>query len=98
MTGLRVALQRFAGFVGNVMVGRSGLFAGALRELVAQGGGYEPSRHLATGNRTFSASPELLEVIRAGSEDSLESVLGRGEDVFIGPWMVAEGTSSLDIS
>jgi hypothetical protein len=31
----RVALQRFAGFVRNVMVGRSGLSAEALRELVA---------------------------------------------------------------
>jgi uncharacterized protein (DUF1697 family) len=93
-----VALQRFAGFVRNVMVGRSRLSAEALRELVAQGGGHEPGRHLATGNPTFSASPELLEVIRAGIEDSLESVLGRREDVFIGPWMVAEGTSSLNIS
>jgi uncharacterized protein (DUF1697 family) len=93
-----VALQRFAGFVRNVMVGGRRLCAEALRELVAQGGGHEPGRHLATGNLTFSALPELLEVIRAGIEDSLESVLGRRDDVFVGPWMVAEGTSSLNIS
>jgi len=79
----RVALQRFAGFVRNVMVGRNGLSAEVLRELVAKAGGHDPRSHLATGNLTFSASPELLEVIRAGIEDSVESVLGRREDVFI---------------
>jgi len=79
----RVALQRFAGFVRNVMVGRNGLSADVLLELVAKAGGHEPRSHLATGNLTFSASPKLLEVIRAGIEDSIESVLGRREDVFI---------------
>ena len=78
-----MALQRFAGFVRNVMVGRNGLSAEVLRELVAKAGGHDPRSHLATGNLTFSASPELLEVIRAGIEDSVESVLGRREDVFI---------------
>jgi uncharacterized protein (DUF1697 family) len=79
----RVALQRFAGFVRNVMVGRNGLSAEVLRELVAKAGGHDPRSHLATGNLTFSASPELLELIRAGIENSLESVLGRREEVFI---------------
>src|SRR5664280_597314 len=79
----RVALQRFAGFVRNVMVGRNGLSAEVLLELVAKAGGHEPRSHLATANLTFSASPELLEVIRAGIEDSIESVLGRREDVFV---------------
>ena len=69
----RVALQRFAGFVRNVMVGRNGLSAEVLRELVVQAGGHEPRSHLATGNLTFSASPELQEVIRAGIEDSIEN-------------------------
>jgi uncharacterized protein (DUF1697 family) len=79
----RVAQQRFAGFVRNVMVGRNGLSAEVLRELVAKAGGHDPRSHLATGNLTFSASPELLEVIRAGIEDCVESVLGRRENVFI---------------
>jgi uncharacterized protein (DUF1697 family) len=78
-----MALQRFAGFVRNVMVGRNGLSAEVLRELVAEAGGHDPRSHLATGNLTFSASPELLELIRAGIEKSLESVLGRREEVFI---------------
>ena len=79
----RVVPQRFAGFLRNVMVGRNGLSAEVLREFVAQAGGHQPRSHLATGNLTFSASPELLEVIRAGIEDSIESVLGRREEVFI---------------
>ena len=79
----RVAVQRFAGFVRNVMIGRNGLSAEVLLELVARAGGHEPRSHLATGNLTFSASPELLEVIRAGIEDSVELVLGRRENVFI---------------
>ena len=79
----RVVPRRFAGFVRNVMVGRNGLSAEVLLELVAKAGGHEPRSHLATGNLTFSASPELLEVIRAGIEDSVDSVLGRRENVFI---------------
>ena len=65
------------------MVARNGLSAEVPREFVAQAGGQQPLSHLATGNLTFSASPELLEVIRAGIEDSIEFVLGRREDVFI---------------
>jgi len=78
-----VALPRFTAFVRNVMVGRNGLSAEILREIVADAGGGEPRNHLSTGNLTFSASTESLELIRAGIEVSIESVIGRREDVFI---------------
>jgi hypothetical protein len=71
----RVALQRFVGFVRNVMVGRNGLSAEVLLELVAKAGGHEPRSHLATGNLTFSASPELLEV-RGSKTPSSQSWAG----------------------
>jgi uncharacterized protein (DUF1697 family) len=78
-----VALPRFTAFVRNVMVGRNGLSAEVLREIVADAGGGGPRNHLSTGNVTFSASDESLQVIRAGIEESIESVIGRREDVFI---------------
>jgi uncharacterized protein (DUF1697 family) len=78
-----VGSWRFAAFVRNVMVGRNGLSADVLREMAAHAGGREPRNHLVTGNVTFSASIESLEGIQAGIEESIESVLGRREGVFV---------------
>jgi uncharacterized protein (DUF1697 family) len=75
--------QRFVAFVRNIMVGRNGLTADALRQMVAAAGGHEPRSHLATGNLTFTASAPSVESIGASIEDSIESVLGRREDVLI---------------
>jgi uncharacterized protein (DUF1697 family) len=74
---------RFAAFVRNIMVGRNGLSADVLRQIVRDAGGREPRSHLATGNLTFTAPAGSLEEIRTSIEDSIESVLGRREDVFI---------------
>jgi uncharacterized protein (DUF1697 family) len=65
------------------MVGRNGLSADVLRRIVVDAGGSEPRSHLATGNMTFSAPPGRVEAIGKAIEDSIESVLGRREDVFI---------------
>jgi uncharacterized protein (DUF1697 family) len=74
---------RFAAFVRNIMVGRNGLTAGVLRQIVIDVGGHEPRSHLATGNLTFSSPALAVESIGRAIERSIESVLGRREDVFI---------------
>jgi len=74
---------RFVAFVRNVMVGRNGLSADVLRQIVVDAGGREPRSQLATGNLTFSAPAGPVEAIGKAIEDSIESVLGRREDVFI---------------
>ena len=74
---------RFAAFVRNIMVGRNGLTADALCQIVAAAGGLEPRSHLATGNLVFTAPASTLGSIAAGIEDSIEAVLGRREDVLI---------------
>ena len=74
---------RFAVFVRNVMVGRNGLSADVLQQTVVDAGGSEPRSYLATGNLTFSAPARRVEAIGKAIEDSIESVLGRREDVFI---------------
>jgi uncharacterized protein (DUF1697 family) len=74
---------RFAAFVRNIMVGRNGLTADVMRHIVVEAGGREPRSHLATGNLTFSAPTWRVEAIGKAIEDSIESVLGRREDVFI---------------
>ena len=78
-----LAPQRFAAFVRNIMVGRNGLTADALRHIVGAAGGDEPRSHLATGNLTFTASRPSLGSVQTAIEDSIESVLGRREDVLI---------------
>lgn len=77
------ASVRFVAFIRNVMVGRGGLSADALRRMTAEAGGRGPRSHLATGNLTFTASADSVEEIRLGLERSIESVLGRAEDVFV---------------
>ena len=42
-----------------------------------------PRSHLATGNVTFSASPDRLDAIIAELEGTIASVIGRREDVFV---------------
>jgi uncharacterized protein (DUF1697 family) len=65
------------------MVGRNGLTADVLCQMVATAGGLEPRSHLATGNLTFTASASAMVSIALGIEDSIEAVLGRREDVFV---------------
>ena len=72
-------------FVRNIMVGRNGLTADVLCQMVAAAGGLEPRSHLATGNLTFTASASSLLSIATGIEDSIEAVLGRREDVLVRP-------------
>jgi len=67
------------------MVGRNGLTADVLCQMVAAAGGLEPRSHLATGNLTFTASASSLLSIATGIEDSIEAVLGRREDVLVRP-------------
>ena len=57
--------------------------ADVLRQIVVDAGGREPRSQLATGNLTFSAPAGPVEAIGKAIEDSIESVLGRREDVFI---------------
>jgi len=78
-----LAAQRFAAFVRNIMVGRNGLTADVLRRMVGAAGGSQPRSHLATGNLTFTASAPSLGWMGKALEDSIESVLGRREDVLI---------------
>ena len=75
--------QRFVAFVRNIMVGRNGLTADVLRQVVRAAGGLEPRSHLATGNLAFTASASSVESMGAAIEDSIETVLGRREDVLI---------------
>ena len=65
------------------MVGRNGLTADVLCQIVATSGGLEPRSHLATGNLTFTASASSLVSIATGIEDSIQAVLGRREDVLV---------------
>jgi uncharacterized protein (DUF1697 family) len=65
------------------MVGRAGLKADVLRRAVENAGGDAPRSHLATGNVTFSASPDRLDAIIAQLEETIASVIGRREDVFV---------------
>jgi uncharacterized protein (DUF1697 family) len=78
-----LASQRFAAFVRNIMVGRNGLTADVLRQIVGAAGGSEPRSHLTTGNLTFTASAPSVDSIGSAIEDSIESVLGRRENVLI---------------
>jgi len=65
------------------MVGRNGLTADVLRQMVGAAGGREPRSHLATGNLTFTASAPSPVWMGTAIEDAIESVLGRREDVLI---------------
>jgi len=65
------------------MVGRAGLTADVLRRAVEHAGGDAPRSHLATGNLTFSASPDRVDAIIAQLEETIASVIGRREDVFV---------------
>jgi uncharacterized protein (DUF1697 family) len=75
--------SRYVAFVRNIMVGRYGLTAEVLRQIVVDAGGRQPRSHLATGNLAFTASPECLVEFRQLVEASIASVLGRREEVFI---------------
>jgi len=74
---------RFAAFVRNIMVGRNGLSADILLQIVVDAGGSDPRSHLATGNLTFTAPAPSVGTVGTAIEDSIEAVLGRREDVFI---------------
>lgn len=75
--------RRFAAFLRNVMVGRLGLSSEVLTRELEGAGGQTPRNFLATGNLTFTALPDQIQAISQRLEDSIESVIGRREEVFV---------------
>ena len=76
-------MERHAGFVRAVMVGRDGLDRSVLLECFRAAGADRPRSYLATGNVTFSVEAKAVDAVRQSVEHNIEDVVGRRTEVAI---------------
>lgn len=75
--------RRYVAFVRNVMIGREGLHRQVLLDCFIDAGAQAPRSYVSTGNVSFSAADAAVPQLAATVEDSIESVIGRREEVFM---------------
>ena len=80
---LRARVERHAGFVRAVMLGRDGLHRSVLLAAFLDAGAVQPRSYLTTGNVTFAAARSSIDTIRRSVEEQLEAVVGRRTEVAI---------------
>ncbi len=74
---------RFVALIRAIMIGRDGLDRLTVLEIFRAAGAFDPVSHLATGNVSFTADPESVDLVVGRVERAIEQVAGSLKPLYV---------------